>query len=107
MKTTMLFLLMMMLQTLICAKNCDEIFPKNASDCQLSSEDKNKGFIYCCYTNLFLGDCTAYDEMTYDIIKDIYKDEPSFVCNDPFRISSAGFINLSIISFIILLILNL
>ena len=91
-------------------KDCDDISPKSPSDCKLSSSDKNNGQIYCCYEE-FLGEkvCEAYDEEGYEEEKEAAElFGAKFECTTAFSSGNeARFIKLSVISFIILSILNI
>ena len=86
-------------------KNCVQIKPKSSSDCELSSDDKDKGYIYCCFEE-YLGykECKPLTQDDYDDEKEIADylgDSATFVC------SSTVLKNLSIKTLILLIFLNL
>lgn len=93
---------------------CESKIPNKASDCVLSNEEKSEGYEYCCYE--VLGgekECSLFTKEEYklelelfDIVADKGNDVIKCGGDDYEDKSGAGFINLSII-FLILLILNL
>ena len=86
---------------------CESVTPKSKSDCVLTEEDKQNGAEYCCFfkdgNDL---ECTAETKESYQAAKvlfDAFKSEGDILdCGT----SKAGYINLSVLSFI-LIILNL
>ena len=93
-------------------KNCHYISPKKASDCVLTEEDKKK-YEYCCYEEIDgVKTCSPYTEESYkeeleyyNIFKNI-GDGMKFQCGGD-EDNQAGFINISIVFFILLIIMNL
>ena len=45
-------------------KNCNEIIPSKSSDCKLSLIDTQK-YIYCCYEEVIIKECSPYNEEDY------------------------------------------
>ena len=90
---------------LIANKDCSSISPHSSSDCVLSSSDKDKGYVYCCYLELVgVKECSAYTEEKYQEEKELAEllgDEMTMICSGP------SFMNLSIKTLILLILLNL
>ena len=91
-------------------KNCEDIIPKSSSDCVLSSSDQAK-YKYCCYEDILgVKECAPYDEEGYQEQKkymEIFSNQVNdFICGNESE-NESNYINLSIIFFIILIILNI
>ena len=89
-------------------KSCSSIKPDSSSDCVLSSSDKDKGYDYCCYEALGdIEECTAYTEEQYQEEKEaveLFGDALTYICSTTV---GARFMNSSIKTLILLILLNL
>ena len=89
-------------------KSCSSIKPDSSSDCVLSSSDKDKGYVYCCYEALGgIEECSAYTEEQYQEEKEaaeLFGDAATMICSTTV---GARFMNSSIKTLILLILLNL
>ena len=97
--------------------SCENIIPTKASDCIMTKEDKDKKYEYCCYYETEDDKiCTLETNKTYQESIDFLRDmnitiDDVFICNDKNNKtiktnkidSNAGFINLSNILIIFIL----
>ena len=102
--------ILLLIQLVLSAKKgCSSVSPDSESDCVLTSSDKEKGKVYCCYEEFagFKG-CTAYTEEEYQEEKEDAEwlgKYAKMICST--KVGEARFMNLSIKTLILLVLLNL